>query len=124
MLSISYTWMSVIPQTTCQHIHLDFFRILRAPHLQFNEPAAGNCITIMKPCGYLKSLTCQHNVIFGSHVSIPAVLIITNLKEPSSIKRNTSPETGSNPSPKGRTHPVIPVCGETRAFSDKKQKNK
>lgn len=52
-------------QRTCQQIHLELFRTLRAQHLQFNEHTAGNSITILKPYGCLTSLTEQRaNVMF------------------------------------------------------------
>lgn len=49
-------------QRTCQMIHLEFFKTLRAQHLQFNERSAGNSTTILKPYGCLKSPACLCDV--------------------------------------------------------------
>lgn len=65
-------------QRTCQHIHLVLFRRLKARHLHFNEPAAGNGIILLKKHMDAQNLKFQRDVSALQGL-IPAVLITIHL---------------------------------------------
>lgn len=81
---------------------------LRAQHLQFNERAAGNGITVAQ---YARLKPQRADGMFLFCVSTQAVLIIDDLTEPFGIKHNTLSVSHL----KAKTPPAIQVWGETSA---------
>lgn len=123
MPSISYTWMAVIPPNSLSNISIwSFAGYYRPNTCNLMNTLQETAKPFWKPYGCLKSPD-MPKWCFCSEVSNHAALIITNLKESSNIKRSTSPETSSNPSPQGKTLPAILVWIERSMWCSAIKKN-